>query len=62
MKTVTTTKLEISDADLHAVSTMFNRGGGDQGTSHVAARDELLNEVKGLMNEAFYHGRGLIAQ
>ena len=53
MKTVTTTKLEITDADLHAVSTLFNRGGGDQGTSHVAARDELLNEVRRLMQGGF---------
>jgi len=53
MKTVTTTKLEISDADLHAVSTLFNRGGGDQGQSHVAARDELLSEVRRLMQGAF---------
>jgi len=53
MKTVTTTKLEIADADLHAVSTLFNRGGGDQGQSHVAARDELLNEVRRLMQGAF---------
>ena len=53
MKTVTTTKLEITDADLHAVSTLFNRGGGDQGQSHVAARDELLSEVRRLMQGAF---------
>ena len=53
MKTVTTTKLEITDADLHAVSTLFNRGGGDQGTSHVAARDELLSEVRRLMQGVF---------
>ena len=53
MKTVTTTKLEITDADLHAVSTLFNQGGGDQGQSHVAARDELLNEVRRLMQGAF---------
>ena len=56
MKPVTTTKLEITDADLHAVSTLFNRGGGDQGTSHVAARDELLAEVRRLM-QASYHAR-----
>jgi len=53
MKTVTTTKLEISDSDLHTVSTLFNRGGGDQGQSHVAARDELLSEVRRLMQGAF---------
>jgi len=57
MKTVTTTKLEISDADLHAVSTLFNRGGGDQGQSHVAARDELLLEVEQLMQLSFKLGR-----
>lgn len=59
MKTVTTTKLEITDADLHAVSTLFNRGGGDQGQSHVAARDELLNEVKRLMQVGFVRGMEL---
>ena len=53
MKTVTTTKLEISDQDLHAVSTLFNRAGGDQGQAHVATRDQLLNEVRRLMQGAF---------
>jgi len=59
MKTVTTTKLEITDADLHAVSTLFNRGGGDQGQSHVAARDELLSEVRRLVQVGFVRGMEL---
>lgn len=60
MKTVTTTKLEITDQDLHAVSTLFNHDRGER-QSHAAAREEILSEVKRLMQESFYLGRGLLS-